>query len=710
MNKYLFLLVAVTLSLVSCREYDDSELIGRVDNLEERVSRLETLCNQMNTNIISLQTIVTALQQNDYITFVTPITEGDATIGYTITFTKSAPITIYHGKNGRDGQDGKDGTNGKDGYTPVIGVRQDTDGIYYWTLDGEWLLDADGNKIKAVGTDGKDGSDGKDGVDGKEGITPQLKIENCFWYITYNDGNTWVELGQATGDNGEKGDSFFHEVRKDDEYVYFVLSDGTQFTLPIVSDGLIVSMKFLAKQNSLNLSNDMECTIGDDGKIFGHIPNIVSSKQMIPTFEFTGQRVLVDSTIVISGETILDFSKPVTMTVIGNNGIPQEYVVEIMAFTGLPVVYINTENNQQITSKEEYLNATIRIIEDIHTRGAGDIWEDSVKIKGRGNSTWGLPKKPYKLKFNSKQSLLGEPKDKEWVLLANYTDKTSIRNELAFYMGRMSNLEYTCRTHFVDLVLNNVYIGTYQLGEQLKIAEDRVNVGDEGYLLEIDAKAAGEDITFKIPHISQPINIKDPDVELGGDAYNYIVDYMQRVDSVLFDDNFTDPINGYAKYIDVSSFVDWYLINEISKNNDACFFTSCYMNLSRGGQLKMGPLWDFDIAFGNVNYNGCDKSTGFWIKSVSWYARLFKDKNFVAKVKERFDYFYTNKEALFNEINENADYLKYSVVENNAVWGTLYEYTWPNYAIWGSYDNEVAYLKQWLNTRMEWLKKEFDTM
>ena len=180
---------------------------------------------------------------------------------------------------------------------------------------------------------------------------------------------------------------------------------------------------------------------------------------MIPTFEFVGQRVIVDSTDIVSGETVLDFSKPVTMTVVGNNGIEKKYTIEIMAFTGLPIVYINTENNQAITSKDDYVNATIKIVEDIRTRAAGDIWEDSVKIKGRGNSTWTLPKKPYKLKFNSKQSLLGEPKDKEWVLLANYTDKTSIRNELAFYMGRMSVLDYTCRTHFVDLVLNNV--GSY---------------------------------------------------------------------------------------------------------------------------------------------------------------------------------------------------------------------------------------------------------
>ena len=476
-------------------------------------------------------------------------------------------------------------------------------------------------------------------------------------------------------------------------------------------DGLIVSMSFLAKHNSLNLAVDIECFIDENGAIYGRIPNIVSSKRMVPTFDFVGQKVLVDTITVISGETVLDFSKPVIMSVVGNNGIVKDYTVEVMAFTGLPVIYINTEGGQSVTSKEKYLDATIRIVEDICTRASGEVWEDSVRIKGRGNSTWSLPKKPYKLKFNKKQSLLGEPEDKEWVLLANYTDKSSIRNALGLYMGEISDLEYTCRTHFVELILNHRYVGTYQLGEQQKISKNRVNVGGDGYLLEIDAKAAADDITFKVPHIGKPINIKDPDVEIGSEAYDYVVDYMNLVDSVLFCENFTDPVEGYAKYLDTSSFVDWYLVNEIAKNNDACFWTSCYMNLSREGKLKMGPLWDFDIAFGNVNYNNNYEPDGFWIyKEVAWYKRLFKDVQFVEKVKERFDFFYLNKDMLFNEINENANYLKYSVVENNSVWNTLYEYTWPNYAIWGSYDNEVAYLKQWLNARMEWLKVEFDAM
>jgi spore coat protein CotH len=337
-----------------------------------------------------------------------------------------------------------------------------------------------------------------------------------------------------------------------------------------------------------------------------------------------------------------------------------------------------------VDSKDNYLSGTFRIVEDIKTRGAGDVFEDSVKIKGRGNSTWLMPKRPYKLKFDKKVSLLGEPADKEWVLLANYVDKTFLRNRTAFDMGHMSKLEYTNRSHFVELVLNGEYCGTYQLAEQIKVGADRVNVGDDGYLLEVDAKADSTDVTFIVKRVGQPINIKSPEVEVGDSAYNYVVDYLNTVERVLFSDDFKDPSKGYAKYIDVASFVDWYLINEIAKNNDACFFSSCYMTLARNGKLKMGPLWDYDIAFGNVNYNTNDDPEGFYIcTNVSWYRRLFADAAFVKLVQERFEYFYSNKEVIFNEINRNAEYLQYAAVENNNKWGVLYEYTWPNNEILG---------------------------
>ena len=191
---------------------------------------LKVLCNQMNTNIESMQNILVALQNNDYITDVTPIMEDGKEIGYTIYFKKRNPITIYHGQDGQNGQDGKpgeDGQDGQNGYTPQIGVKQDTDGIYYWTLDGEWMTDDNGNKIKAQGVDGQNGQDGQDGNDG---ITPQLKIEDKYWWVSYDNGKTWEKLGQATEEDVK---NIFQSVTVKESEVEFILSDGTTFIIPL---------------------------------------------------------------------------------------------------------------------------------------------------------------------------------------------------------------------------------------------------------------------------------------------------------------------------------------------------------------------------------------------------------------------------------------------------------------------------------------------
>ena len=463
----------------------------------------------------------------------------------------------------------------------------------------------------------------------------------------------------------------------------------------------ITSFDFLQADNPKLLLNDVECRI-DNGEITTLIPYIIKDSLLIAHFEFVGERILVNGIEQKSGVSINDFSKPVEYVVVNASGEEKHYIITISCFTKLPVLFIETEDGSAISSKNEYKNATICI------------WGDSlpfnsdVKIKGRGNSTWTLPKKPYKLKFPEKVSLLGAPKDKEWVLLANYADKTNLRNETAFYMGRISQLEWTPRTHFVEVFINDVYEGTYQLCEQVKVSTSRVDVTDDGFLLEIDHldKLDATDTYFETERIL--VNIKKPDVEVGDEKYCFIKEYITEAERVLFGDNFKDPANGYRKYLDVNSFVDWYLVNEIAKNNDAVFWSSCYMNVSPNGKIKMGPLWDFDIAFGNINYNNNQLATGFWVKEASWIKRLFEDTYFVDKVKERFKYFMERKEDIFMYINKTADTLHYSAIENNNQWGTLYSNTWPNYAVWGAYENEVQYMKFWLDKRFLWLDKAFE--
>ena len=203
MKKYLLVYIVALCTLIGCK--DNSGLYGLLTDYDLRISELEKLCEDINTNVQSIQVIIEAQQTGDYITTITPIKNGGVEIGYTITFAKHEPITIYHGQNGTNG------TNGADGHTPVIGVAKDTDGVYYWTLDGKWLLDSNGNKLRVTGQDGKDGQDGTNGKDGQDGtngtngVTPLLKIENGYWFISYDNGATWTESGKATGNNGQDG-------------------------------------------------------------------------------------------------------------------------------------------------------------------------------------------------------------------------------------------------------------------------------------------------------------------------------------------------------------------------------------------------------------------------------------------------------------------------------------------------------------------------
>lgn len=244
MKKKFFIITFMALCLVACTDglqKSIEELEDKYAELEGRVARLEELCKEMNTNISALKTLVSVIVNNDYIVSVTPITKDGEEVGYVMTFAIHDPITIYHGEDGKDG---------RDGITPVIGVALDTsDSAYYWTLNDTWLLDANGNRIPLSSRDGKDGEDGKDGQDGqdgKDGITPQLKIENDYWYVSTDNGVTWTQLGKAKGDKGDKGDtgdhggdSMFTSYTEDNSYVYLALPNGTVLKVRKYKDEII---------------------------------------------------------------------------------------------------------------------------------------------------------------------------------------------------------------------------------------------------------------------------------------------------------------------------------------------------------------------------------------------------------------------------------------------------------------------------------------
>lgn len=195
MKRYILILLAAMAMLTGCHK----KIWDKLNDHEARIARLEAFCNQMNTTIGSLQQIVNVLNSRDYVKDVVPVMENGKTIGYTITFGTSSPVTIYNGKNGEDA------------HTPLIGIKE-FEGAWYWTLDGEWIL-ADGAKVRS------------------DAATPQLKVEDDSWWVSYDNGSGWTKLGPAVGKPGADGDSMFREVRQDDGHVYLVLADGSEIVL-----------------------------------------------------------------------------------------------------------------------------------------------------------------------------------------------------------------------------------------------------------------------------------------------------------------------------------------------------------------------------------------------------------------------------------------------------------------------------------------------
>lgn len=323
------------LSLVSCTEYDEVAMWNKNEDMGSRLAALEELCSRLNTNIVSLQQIVEALQGNDYVTGVVPVVENGETVGYTISFSKSGPVTIYHGKKGENGQNGK---------TPVIGVEQDTDGLYYWTLDGEWLTDDEGSKILAQGMAGKsayelavekgyrgtldewlaslNGSNGDDGKSayelavengyqgteeewlaslkgsagdqGDDGVTPKLEVrDDGYWYISYDNGQTWNKLGPATGDPGEDGDSMFSDIDvSDPDYLVLTLAEtGASIKLPYYKDKfdlLFVSGSDRVKEMSVY------CGPGATAEVEYELTNPLNVQVAIECISHSGYEVAVD--------------------------------------------------------------------------------------------------------------------------------------------------------------------------------------------------------------------------------------------------------------------------------------------------------------------------------------------------------------------------------------------------------------------------------
>lgn len=390
--------------------------------------------------------------------------------------------------------------------------------------------------------------------------------------------------------------------------------------------------------------------------------------------------------------------------------------------SNLPTLYIETENHQGIYSKETYVKATLRYVD-----ADGERYYDALGIRGRGNSTWGLAKKPYRIKFDKKQEFLGpdRAKAKSWTLLANYADKSLMRNALAACLGDFAGQPFTAAAQFVDLVLNGSYKGNYQISDQVEVRSKRVDIVEQedamtdesnisgGYLLEIDGFADSEPCWFKTSR-GVKITVKSPDDEIIDQRQvSYIRTYIQNFENALFSIDFQDPEKGYRSYVDENTLVSWYVASEMTANPDAFWSTYIYKNQD-DPKIYWGPLWDYDIAFNNCLRKG-DMTRRMVLKdgfgedlTGVWVRRMWEDPWFVNAVNEKWQSMVAD--GLENHLLGFIDAKEAELAESQALDGKL----WPvdrrvydEYKIFSTYAATVDFLRKFVRERVSYLTETF---
>jgi hypothetical protein len=425
----------------------------------------------------------------------------------------------------------------------------------------------------------------------------------------------------------------------------------------------------------------------EDCKFYISLPHDADRSKLSVTFD-TGCEAIVDdlgNDILRSGR--IDLTTPRTLTA-SLGGMTAQYTLAA-CFSPLPVMYIGTPG--EIDSKEIWADCTS--LQLLHSDGCDAVY-DGAKIRGRGNSTWYFPKKPYALKLGKKAEVLGMPKHKRWVLLANWLDRTLMRNDVAFRIASlMPALDWTPRGTFVDVVVNGVFQGNYYLCEQIKADENRVNVGDSGYIVEFDTNF-DEVNKFRSAVYNLPVNIKSPDEDdIRDDQLEYITSYINRIEELLRDGG-EQAADDVFDYIDINSFIDWWLVHEVTCNGEPQHPKSCYMHKTADGILMAGPVWDFDYG---TFIPGINK----WLDNKSiWYSQLFAKPEFKARVKERWAQCKPLLESMPGYIDNMAAMLRESEAANAELWPIT---TVVNGDEKLSFEQAVNRLKTCLANRIVWM-------
>lgn len=430
-------------------------------------------------------------------------------------------------------------------------------------------------------------------------------------------------------------------------------------------------------------------------------------------FEAEGGSVTLNPEAV-NGDGSIYLTRLHSLTVTDGDGLTRTYSVEIKRRTGsIPIVWIETEDGKPIESQEDYLRCRVAVT-NTTSWGFATVPYTDAGIRGRGNSTWKWEKKPWRIKFDSGVSIFGLRKAKDWVLLANYADKSLIRNTVAFDMARGLSFDFVPHQYPVDVYLNGEYQGVYSIGEQIERNQERVDIDlnyedpDTGYLLEVCGTNEDDVRGVDYFHAGKLIfvAIKSPDTKkMTPEHFKFISEYVQAADKAV------QALGDYYEYVDAGTLYDWIIMCELTCNIDTAFRRSCFLTKEKGGKLKFGPLWDFDLAMGNFSRDYGDyeswAATGREYVGDTWFTFLLNDPKFTEPFKARWLEVRDDIMArAMDSIDRWASIIDYSQQENFIRWPILDKqagYQPKSMKYVDTFEKQIQFLRDWLTARAAWM-------
>lgn len=381
---------------------------------------------------------------------------------------------------------------------------------------------------------------------------------------------------------------------------------------------------------------------------------------------------------------------------------------ELARKQSIPVVSIETAGGAGIYDKTNYVRGTITISDPGKLYSDVEEFSAPMGIRGRGNSTWGWPKKPWKVKLDEKAEILGMPADKEWALLANYADRTLLRNIVAMKLSEICGFSWTPKMRSVEVYLNNEYQGVYTLCEHKKVSSSRVAIDKKtDFYFEIEENQ--DETTVWRTSMGVPMMFSEPEVPTP-EQFDYVRQLFNDFEKALY----SDDVAAYEDYVDVDSFINYYIVQELTKNVDGNFRKSTFLTKEQGKKLEMYHLWDFDLTLGNCGYFDWRVGNGpqnFFIKDFAsnctpgdnWINLMMRDPAFLIKLKSRWDALMPQFEKIPEFIEQQALYLDQAQKRNFQRWSILESVDWVMFPSLGSYEKEVDYLIDFYTDRLYWL-------